>query len=38
MAGRAAALGRTDAASALAEALLALAAPASIKTQLEALA
>jgi UDP-N-acetylglucosamine--N-acetylmuramyl-(pentapeptide) pyrophosphoryl-undecaprenol N-acetylglucosamine transferase len=38
MAGRAAALGRTDAASALAEALQALAAPASIKTQLEALA
>jgi UDP-N-acetylglucosamine--N-acetylmuramyl-(pentapeptide) pyrophosphoryl-undecaprenol N-acetylglucosamine transferase len=38
MAGRAAALGRTDAAGALADALHALAAPASIKTQLEALA
>jgi UDP-N-acetylglucosamine--N-acetylmuramyl-(pentapeptide) pyrophosphoryl-undecaprenol N-acetylglucosamine transferase len=38
MAARAATLGRTDAASALADALQALAAPASIKTQMEALA
>jgi UDP-N-acetylglucosamine--N-acetylmuramyl-(pentapeptide) pyrophosphoryl-undecaprenol N-acetylglucosamine transferase len=38
LAGRAAALGRTDAARALADALQSLAAPASIKTQMEALA
>jgi len=38
MAARAAALGRTDAAGALADALQSLVAPASIKTQLEALA